>query len=60
MAIARFPQRPIIFRDIPDFFREVGGYDLPMLPGIVARDKALRNNDQPPMGDLSAALETPR
>lgn len=35
-------------------------YDLPVLPGIVARDKALRNNDQPPMGDLSAALDLSR
>lgn len=35
-------------------------YDLPVLPGIVARDKALRNNDQPPMGDLSAALNLSR
>ncbi|MBZ9734136.1 acid phosphatase [Mesorhizobium sp. CA18] len=32
-------------------------YDLPVLPGIVARDKALRNHDQPPMGDLTAALD---
>ncbi len=32
-------------------------YDLPVLPGIVARDKALRNNDRPPMGDLTAALD---
>jgi phospholipase C len=32
-------------------------YDLPVLQGIVARDKALRNHDQPPMGDLSAALD---
>jgi acid phosphatase len=37
-----------------------GRYDLPVLPGIVARDKALRNNDQPPMGDLSAALDLSR
>jgi len=35
-------------------------YDLPVLPGIVARDKALRNNDQPPMGDLTAALDLGR
>ncbi|RUW29422.1 acid phosphatase, partial [Mesorhizobium sp. M1E.F.Ca.ET.041.01.1.1] len=32
-------------------------YDLPVLPGLIARDKALRNNDQPPMGDLTAALD---
>ena len=32
-------------------------YDLPVLPGIVARDKALRYNDRPPMGDLTAALD---
>jgi phospholipase C len=32
-------------------------YDLPVLPGILARDKALRNNDRPPMGDLTAALD---
>ncbi|RUW63236.1 hypothetical protein [Mesorhizobium sp. M7A.F.Ca.US.008.03.1.1] len=30
------------------------------ISGIVARDKALRNNDQPPMGDLSAALDLSR
>jgi acid phosphatase len=35
-------------------------FDLPVLPGLVARDKALRNNDQPPMGDLSAALDLNR
>ncbi|RUT96786.1 acid phosphatase, partial [Mesorhizobium sp. USDA-HM6] len=32
-------------------------YDLPVLPGIVARDKALAANNQPPMGDLTAALD---
>ncbi|AHG49897.1 hypothetical protein RLEG12_03135 (plasmid) [Rhizobium leguminosarum bv. trifolii CB782] len=32
-------------------------YDLPVLPGIVARDTALRANGQPPMGDLTAALD---
>ncbi|TCA74323.1 hypothetical protein E0H62_15975 [Rhizobium leguminosarum bv. viciae] len=32
-------------------------YDLPVLPGILARDRALRNNDRPPMGDLTAALD---
>jgi phospholipase C len=35
-------------------------YDLPVLPGLIARDKALRNNDEPPMGDLSAALDLTR
>ena len=35
-------------------------YDLPVLPGLVARDKALRNNDEPPMGDMSAALDLTR
>nr|WP_244735476.1 hypothetical protein [Rhizobium laguerreae] len=32
-------------------------YDLAVLPGVIARDKALRNNDRPPMGDLTAALD---
>ena len=32
-------------------------YDLPVLPGIVARDEALRNNGQPPMGDLTTSLD---
>ena len=32
-------------------------YDLPVLPGIVARDEALRSNGQPPMGDLTASLD---
>ncbi len=31
-------------------------YDLPILPGLAARDAALRANGQPPMGDLTAAL----
>ena len=35
-------------------------YDLPVLPGLIARDKALRNNDEPPMGDMSAALDLTR
>lgn len=35
-------------------------YDLPVLQGIVARDQALRDNGQPPMGDLSAALDLTR
>ncbi|MDX8480764.1 acid phosphatase [Mesorhizobium sp. VK24D] len=32
-------------------------YDLPVLPGLVARDKALAANGQPPMEDLTAALD---
>ncbi len=32
-------------------------FDLPTLPGIAARDAALKANGQPPMGDLTAALE---
>jgi phospholipase C len=35
-------------------------YDLPVLPGLVARDKALAANGEPPMGDLSAALDLSR
>ncbi|WP_027141462.1 acid phosphatase [Mesorhizobium sp. WSM3626] len=35
-------------------------YDLPVLTGIVARDKALAANGEPPMGDLSAALDLSR
>lgn len=35
-------------------------YDLPVLSGIVARDKALAANGEPPMGDLSAALDLSR
>ncbi|MGX7873714.1 acid phosphatase [Mesorhizobium sp. ORM6] len=35
-------------------------YDLPVLSGIVARDKALASNGEPPMGDLSAALDLSR
>jgi len=31
-------------------------FDLPVLPGIVARDAALRANGRPPMGDLTEAL----
>lgn len=34
-------------------------FDLPLLPGIVARDAALKANGRPPMGDLTAALELP-
>ena len=32
-------------------------FDLPTLPGIAERDAALKTNGQPPMGDLTAALE---
>ncbi|QKC86251.1 acid phosphatase [Mesorhizobium sp. NZP2077] len=35
-------------------------YDLPVLSGIVARDKALAGNGEPPIGDLSAALDLSR
>ncbi len=35
-------------------------YDLPVLPGLVARDKALAANGEPPMGDLTAALDLSR
>jgi acid phosphatase len=31
-------------------------FDLPVLPGLVARDAALRANGHPPMGDLTDAL----
>jgi phospholipase C len=31
-------------------------FDLPMLPGLAARDAALKVNNQPPMGDLTEAL----
>jgi acid phosphatase len=31
-------------------------FDLPVLPGLVARDAALRANGLPPMGDLTSAL----
>jgi acid phosphatase len=31
-------------------------FDLPVLPGLVARDEALRAHGHPPMGDLTAAL----
>jgi acid phosphatase len=30
--------------------------DLPVLPGLAARDKVLQANGQPPMGDLTGAL----
>ncbi|AHF87937.1 hypothetical protein RLEG3_06620 (plasmid) [Rhizobium leguminosarum bv. trifolii WSM1689] len=32
-------------------------YGLPVLPGVIARDKPLGNNDRPPMDDLTAALD---
>ncbi len=32
-------------------------YDLPVLPGVALRDKALAENHEPPMGDLTAALD---
>lgn len=35
-------------------------FDLPTLPGITVRDEALKANGQPPMGDLSAALDMSR
>ncbi len=35
-------------------------FDLPVLPGIKARDKALAANDHPPMGDLTNALTFPK
>ena len=31
-------------------------FDLPVLPGLVARDEALKAHGRPPMGDLSKAL----
>jgi len=32
-------------------------WNLPVLPGLIARDKALAAQDQPPMGDLTAAID---
>ena len=32
-------------------------FDLPVLAGLAARDAALKANGQPPLGDLTAALE---
>jgi acid phosphatase len=32
-------------------------YALPLLPGIVGRDMALKQNGEPPLGDLTAALD---
>jgi acid phosphatase len=34
-------------------------WELPLLPGIEARDRALAANGHPPMGDLTNALELP-
>jgi acid phosphatase len=35
-------------------------FDLPVLPGLTARDAALKANGQPPLGDLTAALAVPK
>jgi phospholipase C len=35
-------------------------FDLPVLTGLAARDAALKANGQPPMGDLTAALDLPQ
>ena len=35
-------------------------WNLAPLPGVEARDRALAANGEPPMGDLTAALEAPR
>ncbi len=35
-------------------------FDLPVLHGLVVRDEALRRNGEPPLGDLTAALDLPR
>ncbi len=35
-------------------------FDLPVLHGLVVRDEALRRNGEPPLGDLTAALELPK
>lgn len=32
-------------------------YDLPVLPGLTVRDEALAANHEPPMGDLTSALD---
>ncbi|HZT89454.1 MAG TPA: acid phosphatase [Stellaceae bacterium] len=34
-------------------------FDLPMLPGLTARDAALKEHGSPPLGDLTAALALP-
>jgi len=35
-------------------------FELPILRGLAVRDDALRRNGEPPLGDLTAALELPR
>jgi acid phosphatase len=35
-------------------------FELPVLPGLTARDAALKANGQPPLGDLTAALDLPK
>jgi phospholipase C len=35
-------------------------YELPVLQGIVVRDAALKAHNEPPMGDLTAALDLPK
>jgi len=35
-------------------------FGLPLLHGLVERDEALRRNGEPPIGDLTAALDLPR
>jgi phospholipase C len=32
-------------------------FDVPLLPGVIQRDEALKANGQPAMGDLSEALK---
>jgi phospholipase C len=34
-------------------------YDLPVLPGLLQRDAALKSGGHPPMGDLTEALDLP-
>jgi phospholipase C len=34
-------------------------FELPMLPGLAARDAAFARNGSPPLGDLTAAIELP-
>ena len=34
-------------------------FELPMLPGLAARDAAITANGSPPLGDLTAALDLP-
>ncbi|HVZ51358.1 MAG TPA: acid phosphatase [Pseudolabrys sp.] len=35
-------------------------FDLPALPGLTERDAALKAHNEPPMGDLTAALDLPK